>query len=135
MRPLRVPPDEPALREVELPLVDGRAGDAGHVRGRTDVVRVEVRDEDAGYLGAEAVERARPALLRVRQADARVDERVAVRAREEVRVHVARPRRQRARDAADAAGKLERLLHHSIESPFNSRAERVNRTTVSDSSL
>ena len=45
-------PDELALGIVELALVDGRAGQLRDVRSRSDVVGMEVRDEDPLDLGA-----------------------------------------------------------------------------------
>jgi hypothetical protein len=47
------------------------------VRGRPDVVGVEVRDEDGRDGAAGLRELERPRRLRIRQADARVDERPA----------------------------------------------------------
>ena len=46
LRPGGVPPDELALRVVERPLYDRRAGQLVEVGRRPDVVRMEVRDED-----------------------------------------------------------------------------------------
>ena len=82
-----------------------RAGELRDVGGRADVVGVEVRDEDAADL--RAVERRRPDLLRVGKPDPGVDERPAVLAGQQVRVHVPGPGRQRRRDPANA----ERELH------------------------
>ena len=50
LRPARVAPDELALGVVQLALEHRRAGQLGEVRGRADVVGMEVRDDDPGHL-------------------------------------------------------------------------------------
>ena len=114
LRPRRVSPHELALRVVERALDDGRAGELVEIGGRTDVVGVEVRDEDGRDTPACLLELRRPRLLRVGQADAGVDERPAVLAGQEVRVDVPRPSRQRQRDAADPVAEL---VHRATLAP------------------
>ena len=58
--PVRVPPDELALRVVERALVHGRPRQLGDVGGRADVVGVEVGDEDPRHLGVRRATPARP---------------------------------------------------------------------------
>ncbi len=69
-----IPPDELALRVVERALVDGRTRQLVQIGGRPDVVGVEVRHEDAGDAPSRLLELGRPALLRIGEADSRVDE-------------------------------------------------------------
>ena len=104
VRPGGVAPHELALRVVERPLVDGRPGQLVEVGSGPDVVGMEVRHEDAGHSPTRLLELGRPGLLGVGQADTRVDDGPPVVAGQEVRVHVARPRRQRQRDLADPTG-------------------------------
>ena len=106
LRPGGVPPHELALRVVERPLYDGRAGQLVEVGRRPDVVGMEVRDEDRRDATARLLELERPGLLRVGEPDPGVDERPAVLAGQQVRVHVPRPRRQRQRDAANPVAEL-----------------------------
>jgi hypothetical protein len=91
--------------------VDGRAGHRRDVGGRADVVGVEVGDQDAHDRPVQRRELGGPALLCIGQADPGVDERPPVAPWEQVGVHVAGPRRQRAGDAANPSGQL---LHRSI---------------------
>jgi hypothetical protein len=104
--PRRIPPHELALRVVERTLDDRGLRQLVEVGGRAHVVRVEVRDEDRrdGPAGLRQLER--PRRLRVRKPDARVDERPAFVARQEVGVDVPRPRRERQRDTADPIAQL-----------------------------
>ena len=107
LRPGGVPPHELALCVVERALHDRRARQLVEVGGGADVVGVEVRHEDRRD-AARRPARAPSAQdgLRVGEADARVDERPAVVAGEEIRVHVTRPSRQRQRHAADPVVEL-----------------------------
>ncbi len=99
-------PDERTLLVVEPPLSHRRAGELGHVAGGADMIRVEVGDEDPGDPAGKPVELRGPPVPRVGEPEAGVHERPAVLAREQIGVDVSRPRRQRERDAHDAAGEL-----------------------------
>ncbi len=70
------------------------------------MVRVEVRDDDTPDVAGEPLELPGPAPPRIRQPEARVDDRPALVPGQEVRVDVPRPRRQRERDAPNAPGEL-----------------------------
>ena len=122
--PVGVPPDELALRVVERALVHRRPRQLRDVGGGADVVGMEVRDEDAGDLGP--VERGRPHLLRIGEADPGVDERPAVVARKQVRVDVPRPGRQRRRDPADPVRELHRRIQHFFAQVRNLREQIPN---------
>jgi hypothetical protein len=105
--PVLPAPDERALRIVDPALRDGRARQLGEVRRCADMVGVEMRDHDApNRLAVERGELVRPPLPRVRQAEPCVDHRPTVLAGQQVRVDVARPVRERERDAADSALEL-----------------------------
>jgi len=106
LRPRGVPPHELALGVVERSLDNRRAGQLVEIRGRPDVVGMEVRDEDRRDATTGLGERRRPGLLRLGQPDPGVDERPPVLAGKEIRVHVPWTRRQRQRDAADSAVEL-----------------------------
>ena len=105
-RPVARAPDPLALRVVEPALQDGRTGRGRGRLGAADVVGVHVRDEDPHDRRVEAGGDLRPRGLR--QAEARVDERPAVVAAEEVAVDVARAGRQRQRQAEDPRLQLDR---------------------------
>ena len=104
--PLRIAPDELALGEVELALANLGARQLRDVCRGAHVVGMEVRDHHP--LDVEPAELLGPALTGVRQAEAGVDQRPAVVARQQVRMHVPRPRGQRQRDAADP---IDELVH------------------------
>ena len=101
VRPVASVPDEAALLVVDPSLRDGRPRELDEVRRRSDVVRVEVGDDDLRHRSGKLCQLARPALLRVRQAEPGVDHRPAVVARQEIRMDVPRARRQRQRHTAD----------------------------------
>ena len=106
LRPGGISPDELALRVVERALDDGGARQLVEIGGCADVVGVEVRDEHRRDAPARLAELGRPRLLRVGKTHARVDERPAVVAGQEVRVDVPGSCRQRQRDAADPVAEL-----------------------------
>ena len=106
VRPVVAAPDERALLVVEPPLGHRRAGELGEVAGGADVIRVEVGDEDPGDRPGEPLELGGPPVARVGEAETGVHERPAVVPGQQVGVDVPRPRRQRERDAPDAAGEL-----------------------------
>ena len=76
------------------------------------MVGVEVRDDDPRHRRVQLLEHRPPARLGVGQPEARVHERPAVRARQQVAVHVPDPERQGERQAPDARGKL---VHPGIQ--------------------
>jgi hypothetical protein len=119
LRPGRVAPDELALGVVEDALVDRCAGELVEIGGGPDVVGMEVRDEDAGNRAAGLVQLRSPELLRLRKAHTGVHDRPAVLAREEVRVHVPGPHRQRQRNLADPTRKLCHAAANAIGVPAN----------------
>ena len=114
LRPRGVSPDELALRVVERALDDGRTGQLVQVGGCTDMVGMEVRDEDRRDAPTGFGEGCRPGLLCVGQADAGVDERPPGLAGQQIRVHVPRPSGQRQRDAADPVAEL---VHRATLAP------------------
>lgn len=120
LRPGRITPDELALRVVEDSLVDGRSGQLVKIGRRPDVVWVEVGDEDGSDAPARGLERFSPDLLRVRESHPRVDEGPAVLAREEIRVHVPRPCRERQRDPPYSTVQL---VHPPTLQPARSRID------------
>jgi DNA repair photolyase len=120
-------PHEPALVEVDLVLEDGCAGQLGEIGGGTDVVGVEVGDEDRRDRAVELRELGRPALAGVRRSDPGVDERPAVVSREEVGMDVPGPRRQRRSNPANPAGKL--LHPSSVGARLASPSSEVARAT------
>jgi hypothetical protein len=105
--PVLTAPDERALGVVHPPLRDGRSGQLRQVGSRADVVGVEVRDDDpADRRAVQRSELGSPAVARVGEPEPRVDDRPAALAREEVRVHVSRPVRERERHAPNPAVEL-----------------------------
>ena len=56
VRPVRVPPDELALRVVEGTLMDGRTGEGVEVGGRADMIGVEVGHDDARHVPVDPFE-------------------------------------------------------------------------------
>ena len=103
--------------------VGRRTGEPRDVGRGTDVVRVEVRDHDARHRAVDLRELRAPARGGVGQPEARVDDRPPVVAREQVRVDVPGPCRERQRDAADAAGQL--LHGATLRAPATTAAENV----------
>ena len=106
LRPVGVAPHELALRVVERALVHGCAGEGVEVGRRADVVGVEVGHDDARHRPVDRGELGLPPLRRVGEPETGVDDRPAVRAGNEVAVHVPRPCRQRHRHAANAEREL-----------------------------
>src|SRR6188472_2158968 len=106
VRPVASVPDEAALLVVDPSLRDGRPRELDEVRRRSDVVRVEVGDDDLRDRAGKPCQLARPPLLGIRQAEPGVDDRPAVVARQEIRVDVPRARRQRQRHTADPSVEL-----------------------------
>ena len=99
-----------SLLGVEPPLVDGGTGERVDVSHGSEVVRMEVREEDRDHRRVEAGELVRPSLARVGQPQTGVDEHVAAVDGKEIAVNVPRPRRQRHRHAPQASGEH---VHHT----------------------
>ena len=110
LRPVVAAPDAQALLVVVGALEDLRAGQLVHDVRAADVVGVEVGDHDPRDL--DSAQRLAPARLGVRQPEPGVDERPAVRPRQQVAVDVVDPERQGKREPADAAGEL---VHPGIQ--------------------
>ena len=97
-----------ALLVVELALEDGGARRLAGLGGAADVVGVEVRDEDPR--DPQLLRERREGLVAVREREARVHERPAVVALEQVAVDVLRAERERPRQPRDP---LEHMFYNS----------------------
>ena len=103
----KLAPRANALVVVIGALMNRGAGQIGDIGCRTDVVRMEVRDDDAGDRRAELVEDSAPSLPRVRHPEAGVDHRPpTVRRGQEIAVHVVDAERHRERHAPDSTLEL-----------------------------
>src|SRR6185436_6557310 len=132
--PIVAPPHLLALVMVDRPLEDGRAGGLRGVRGPADVVGVEVRDEHRRHRAVELRQERRPLVGQAGQAEAGVDEQVAVVGRDEVPVHVPGLHRHRVGQPDDAVRELpryERMFYYRHvgieyrEEPCRSALNRV----------